>query len=306
MNKIKLFTPATIANVSCGFDILGLCLDTIGDTMTIRKVDKKGVRITAITGQDLPMETHKNVAGVAALALLAEINTNVGFEIEIHKGIKPGSGIGSSAASATGAVFGINELLGKPFDMMALVRFAIEGERLASGAAHADNVAPALFGNITLIRQNNPLDIITIPPPSQLFATVIHPQIEIKTSDARSILKQHVSMKKMITQMGNLGGLIAGLYTRDYALIGRSLHDEIVEPLRSILIPGYDQVKEQAVKAGALGAGISGSGPSVFALSKGQSTAKEVAKAMEKVYLEIGLEFDIHISKVNQQGIKIL
>lgn len=306
MNEIKLFCPATIANLSCGFDVLGLCLDTAGDEMIIRKSEIKGVRITKIVGADLPLETEKNVAGVAALAMLEAIETDFGFEIEIYKHIKAGSGIGSSAASSAGAVFGINELLGQPFSRKELVLFAMQGEKLASGNAHADNVAPALLGGFTLVRSSNPLDIIRIESPSELFATVVHPQIELKTSDARSVLKQTVSLKSAITQWGNVGGLVAGLYTQDYELIGRSLHDEIVEPLRSVLIPGFDSIKKTAYENGALGSGISGSGPSIFALSRGKQTADKIAKAMSAVYDEMKLPYEIHVSKVNPDGVRII
>ncbi|MCV6629517.1 MAG: homoserine kinase, partial [Flavobacteriaceae bacterium] len=193
------------ANVSCGFDVLGLCLEAVGDEMYIRTVAEKGVRITKITGQDLPLETDKNVAGVAVLAMLDKIENSIGFEIEIHKKIKPGSGIGSSAASSSAAVFGVNELLGKPFNSKELVQFAMEGEALASGAAHADNVAPAIFGGFTLVRSYEPLDIVSIPTPKDLVATVIHPQIELKTKDARAVLKQQVQLKDAIIQWGNVG-----------------------------------------------------------------------------------------------------
>jgi homoserine kinase len=306
MNKIKLFCPATIANLSCGFDVLGLCLATAGDEMIIQKSEIKGVRITKIVGADLPLETEKNVAGVAALAMLSEIATDFGFEIEIYKNIKAGSGIGSSAASSAGAVFGINELLGKPFTRKELVKFAMQGEKLASGNAHADNVAPCLLGGFTLVRSSNPLDIIKIDSPSELYATVVHPQIELKTSDARSVLKKTVSLKSAITQWGNVGGLVAGLYTNDYELIGRSLHDEIIEPVRSMLIPGFDLIKKTAYENGALGSGISGSGPSIFALSKGKKTAEKIAKAMSKVYDEINLPYEIHVSMVNAEGVSII
>jgi len=306
MNEIKIFAPGTIANLSCGFDVLGLCLDNVGDEMIIRKSNQKGVRITKIVGANLPLETEKNVAGVSALAMLEQVETDFGFEIEIYKKIKAGSGIGSSAASSAGAVFGINELLGKPFSLKELVPFAMQGEKLASGSAHADNVAPALLGGFTLVRSYEPLDIIKIKSPEELFATVIHPQIELKTSDARSILKKNISLKSAIVQWGNVGGLIAGLYTNDYELIGRSLHDEIVEPLRSILIPEFDLVKKEALENGALGVGISGSGPSIFALCKGKETAEKVAQAMCKVYDEIDLPYEIHVSKINEEGIKII
>ncbi len=306
MKEIKLFCPATIANLSCGFDVLGLCLATAGDEMIVRTSTEKGVRITKIVGADLPLETEKNVAGVAALALLEAFETEIGFEIEIYKNIKAGSGIGSSAASSAGAVFGINELLGRPFSRKELVQFAMQGEKLASGNAHADNVAPCLLGGFTLVRSSNPLDIIKIDSPSELYATVVHPQIELKTSDARSVLKQTVSLKSAITQWGNVGGLVAGLYTQDYELIGRSLHDEIIEPVRSMLIPGFDAIKQTAYENGALGSGISGSGPSIFALSKGETNAQKIADAMSKIYEEINLPYEIHVSKINPDGVSII
>lgn len=305
-NEIKVFCPATIANISCGFDVLGVALDTIGDEMIIRKTKEKGIRISKLEGQDLPMETHLNVAGVAGLALLAISDYDGGFEIEIYKNIKAGSGIGSSAASSAGAVWGMNQLLGKPFSSLDLVKFAMEGERLASGVAHADNVAPALFGGFTLVRSYEPLDIISIPAPVELFATVIHPQIEVKTSDSRQILKTTISLADGIKQWGNLGGLVAGLFTSDYELISRCLEDHIVEPIRSILIPGFDTVKATAIKNGALGCGISGSGPSIFSFSKGESNARKVAAAMKEVYEKIGIGFEIHVSKINTSGIKQL
>ncbi len=306
MNEIKIFCPATIANISCGFDVLGVALDTIGDEMIVRKTQEKGIRITKLEGQQLPMETHLNVAGVAGLALLAVSDYDGGFDIEIYKKIKAGSGIGSSAASSTGAVWAMNELLGKPFSTLELVRFAMEGERLASGVAHADNVAPALFGGFTLVRSYTPLDVIPIPSPTDLYATVIHPQIEVKTSDSRKILKTTISLEDGIKQWGNLGGLIAGLFTSDYNLIGRSLEDYIIEPIRSILIPGFDVIKSTSMSNGALGCGISGSGPSIFAFSKGEATAQKVGTEMKEVYRKIGIDFDVHISKINTSGIKQL
>lgn len=304
MNEIRVFCPATIANISCGFDVLGVALDSVGDEMVVRKISEKGVRITKLTGQDLPLETEKNVAGVAGVALLEVSDYEGGFEIEIYKKIKAGSGIGSSAASSTGAVWAMNELLGKPFSKIDLVKFAMEGERLASGVAHADNVAPALFGGFTLVRSYDPLDVVSIPSPSELYATVIHPQIEVKTSDSRSVLRTKITLTQGIKQWGNVGGLVAGLFTSDYDLIGRSLVDHIVEPIRSILIPGFDDVKSEALKAGALGCGISGSGPSIFAFSKGVDTAQKVAQSMKEVYQNIGIDYDVHVSKVNIEGIR--
>lgn len=306
MKSIKIFCPATVANLSCGFDVLGLCLDNIGDEMVIRKTDEPGIRITKITGADLPTETEKNVAGVAALAMLSQWETDFGFDIEIHKKIRCGSGIGSSAASAAGAVFGINELLGRPFETKELVWFGGWGENLASGSYHADNVAPALLGGFTLIRGYNPLDVIRIESPPDLYVAIVHPEIEIRTSVARAILKKDVPLKTAVAQWGNVGGLVAGLYTNDYDLIGRSLLDGVAEPYRKKLIPGFDDAKKAAMAHGALGAGISGSGPSIFALCKGKTTADEVATAMSDVYTGIKLAHGTYVSPINRDGIKIL
>ena len=303
MKSIRVFCPGTIANVSCGFDVLGLSLAGVGDYMTVTQTAIKGITISEILGQDLPMETTQNVAGVAGLALLEALGSDAGFEIKIDKRIKAGSGIGSSAASSAGAVWAINHLLGDPFTTKELIPFAMEGERLASGVAHADNVAPALLGGFTLVRSTDPLDVISLPSPSALYATVIHPQIEIKTADSRRILKSNLSLKDAITQWGNVGGLVAGLYREDYELIGRSLQDVVIEPVRSILIPGFNEIKEAALNAGALGGGISGSGPSVFALSKGKDKALKVADAMRQAYEPFGISFDIHISNINEKGV---
>lgn len=306
MKSIKIFAPATVANLSCGFDVLGCCLDNVGDEMVISLTPEPGVKITKIDGADLPLETHKNVAGVAVEALLNSYKKNVGVAIEIYKKIKAGSGIGSSAASSAGAVWAVNHLLDNPYTAHELIKFAMQGEKLASGNAHADNVAPALLGGFTLVRSYDPLDVIKLHSPQDLVMTVIHPQIEVKTSDSRSVIKHKLTLKKAIHQWGNVGGLVAGLFTEDYDLIGRSLEDVIIEPLRSILIPEFKNVKEAAITSGALGAGISGSGPSIFALSKGIETAKNVANAIREIYDKTGLDFDIHISKINSQGVKII
>ena len=306
MKKIKIFCPATIANLSCGFDVLGTCLENVGDEMIIRKTSEKGIKITKIVGANLPLETEKNVAGVAGLALLNEVDIDFGFEIEIYKNIKAGSGIGSSAASAAGAVFGINELLGSPFSIKELVKFAMQGEVLASGSAHADNVAPCLLGGFTLVRSINPMDIIRIESPNELFVTVIHPQIELKTADMRAVLPEMILLKSAIEQWGNVGALVSGLHSSDYELIERSLQDVIVEPLRSKFIPFFDEIKKKSIENGALGAGISGSGPSIFAFSRGIENAEKVAKAMKSVFEKSEIEFDIHVSRINSDGVKII
>ena len=296
MKSVKLFTPASVANVSCGFDVLGFCLDPVGDDMIIRKSAEKGIRITKITGQDLPLDVHQNVAGVAAMALLEAHPSEYGFEIEINKRIKAGSGIGSSAASSAGAVFGINHLLGSPYTKHELINFAMQGEKLASGSAHADNVSPVLLGGFTLVRSIAPMDVIKLPTPKELVAVIIHPKIELKTSHARAILKKTVTLKSAIQQWGNLGALVSGLYSDDYDLISRSLVDEIIEPYRAMLIPEFAKLKEASMNAGALGCGISGSGPSVYALTKGFENAENVGLAMRKVMQKLGIDLSlIHI-----------
>lgn len=306
MNQIKIFCPATVANLSCGFDVLGLCLEGIGDEMIIRKVKEKGIRITKITGADLPLETDKNVAGVAGMAMLKHLDLEFGFEIEIHKKIKAGSGIGSSAASAAGVVVGINKLLGNPLHRNDLIAFAMEGEFLASGSYHADNVAPAILGGFTLVRGYEPLEVIKIKSPKDLYVTIIHPHIEVKTSEARNILPKEIPLKTAITQWGNLGGLISGLYTEDYGLIGRCLQDVVAEPYRKNLIPEFDTVKKSALENGALGCGISGSGPSIYALSKGIETAENVANAIDNEYSKTGINYAIYVSKVCDEGVKVM
>lgn len=306
MESVKVFAPATVANVSCGFDVLGFCLDQVGDEIIVHKSSQPGIRITKIEGQNLPLATQENVAGVAAEALIEKYPTDLGFEIEIYKGIKAGSGIGSSAASAAGAVFGINTLLGEPFSRNQLIEFAMKGEELASGAAHADNVSPALLGGFTLVRCGQSPDIISLPSPEELYATIIHPKIELRTADARSVLKKTISLEKGIQQWGNLGALVSALYTNDYDLISRSLVDVIIEPERSVLIPHFNEMKKAALSAGALGSGISGSGPSIFTLSKGQATAEKVQQALVDTFSPLGIEFDTFVSKINPKGVQII
>ena len=306
MSHVSVFAPASVANISCGFDVLGVCLDNVGDTIHVQETSKPGIEITKIIGQDLPLEAAKNVAGVAGLALLEDFGLDKGFQIQIEKGIKPGSGIGSSSASAAGAVVGINHLLGNPYTREQLITFAMEGERVACGTAHADNVSPVLLGGFTLVRSANPLDVVTLNSPLELVVTIIHPEIEVKTADARAVLLDKLHLKQAIAQTANLGARVTGLFKEDYELIRRSLVDHIVEPVRSMLIPGFNELKNRANEAGALGTGISGSGPSVFALSKGMDIAQKVGLAMQKVYDEIRVPYDTHISPINSKGVKIL
>ncbi|MDE1206605.1 homoserine kinase [Tenacibaculum larymnensis] len=306
MNYIKIFSPATVANVSCGFDALGLALETVGDTMTFSKTDTKGVKITKITGADLPLDTQTNAAGVVALAMLEKHPVDFGINITIHKGYTPGSGLGSSAASAAGAAFGVNQLLGGIFSPLELTQFAMLGEEATCGTPIADNASAAIYGGFTLVRSYEPLSIVKIPVPADLRVVAIHPQVEVKTKDAREVLPKEVPLKDAVTQWANVGGLISGLHTNDYQLISDSLTDIIVEPARKKLIPHFDLVKKEALKAGALGAGISGSGPTIFALCKGDATAENVYKTIQNTYQDKQIDFNMILSKINTEGIKIL
>lgn len=308
MDSIKVFAPATVANVACGFDIFGFAVDSPGDEIIIRKTSQPGVRIKAIVGDEgrLPKQTERNTAGIAIQTYLKHIESDQGLDVILHKKMPLGSGLGSSAASAVAGVFAINELLGRPLPQIDLLPFAMEGERLACGSAHADNVAPSLMGGFVVIRSYNPLDIITINTPAQLYATIVHPEIEVNTKDARHILKNEVSMKNTIIQMGNVAGLIAGLMKPDYDLIGRSMVDVIIEPIRAILIPEFNEVKQAALDAGALGCSISGSGPSMFALSRDQDTAQRVGISMQAAFQTVGIGSELYVSGINQEGPKVI
>lgn len=306
MNQIKIFSPATVANVSCGFDCLGFAVNDLGDTMTFTKIIDKVVKITQITGADLPYESDKNAASAVALAMLEKHPVNFGLEIEIHKGFSPGSGLGSSAASAAGSAFAVNELLGKPFSPLELVKFAMLGEEVACGSQIADNVAAAIYGGFILVQQFSPLNIVKIPVPEELMLVAIHPQVEIKTKDARDVLPIEIPLKDAVVQWANVGGLISGLYANDYEVISNSLKDIIVEPARKHLIPYFDEVKSTAINNGALSAGISGSGPTIFALCKGEENAKNVHQHIDNLYKKTGIDYTMVLSKINTKGVIIL
>ena len=306
MKYIKIFAPATVANVSCGFDSLGFAVDAIGDEMTFTKTAEKGVQITNITGADLTYNVDENAASAVVKKMLHTASADFGIALTIHKGFSPGSGLGSSAASAAGAAFGANQLLGDMYSNLELTKFAMFGEKVACGSAIADNVAAAIFGGFILVRSYEPLEIIKLPVPNELRVVAIHPQITIKTKDARDVLPTKIPLKDAVTQWANVGGLISGLYTDNYNLISNSLVDIVAEPARKSLIPFFDDIKNSATKAGALGAGISGSGPTVFALCEGDIVAKAVYKSIEESYKNTGINFEMFISKVNHKGIKII
>ncbi len=303
--EVTVHAPATIANLVCGFDVLGLALNDPCDVMTLSVSNTPGVRIHHTDSYQLSCIPEQNVAGVALLEMMQELDANTGFDLIIEKHIKPGSGLGSSAASSAGAVFAANHLLNNKFSKEDLVRFAMAGEKLASGVKHADNISPCIYGGITLIRSIFPLDIISLTAPP-LYVAVVHPQIEVKTSDARQILRKEVLLKDAIKQWGNIAGLVAGLMKNDYELISRSLEDVIIEPVRSMLIPGFDEVKKKSMDAGALGGGISGSGPSIFMLCKEKHTALQVEASMKIIYNNVGLQYYTYVTTINNEGIRIM
>lgn len=304
-NDIHVFAPASVANVACGFDTLGFAIHRPGDDIVARFSDKPGLTISKITGDEgkLPLEPEKNTAGVAAMALMKHLGVVQGIELEIHKGIPIGSGMGSSACSAVGAALAVNELMERPLEKEALLPFALQGEAIASGGAiHADNVGPCLLGGMVLVRSNEDLDTINIPVPENLYAAVALPGLEILTAEARNILRTEIPMKDAVTQWGNLGGMIAGLMMKDFPLIGRALKDVIAEPYRSSLIPGFYHAKQAALNAGALGCSISGAGPAVFALCKGDDIAFKVGVAMQQAFIGQGVGCERFISTINTQG----
>jgi homoserine kinase len=304
--QLRIYAPATIANVGPGFDLLGLAIDTPGDIIEMEAVDEDAHMIINDTGSPLPEDPLGNVASVAVDALCEHLGESQKFMIRFVEKIPPGSGIGSSAASAAGAVFGANELLGNPLGTKELIPFAMKGEEVASGSAHADNVAPALLGGFTLVHSYQPLEIIEIKAPDRLFCSVVHPDISIATSDSRRILKEMVPMQTAIRQSGKLAGLITGLLRSDYQLIGSSLEDYIAEPERAFLIPGYYRIKQVALDAGALGAGISGSGPSVFALSNDGDLAGTIGREMSSVFSDLKIQCSVFVSAVNRTGVSLM
>ena len=305
-DSVLVHSPATLSNLGCGFDVLGLALAAPYDTIRVARSTMPGVRITHLDAYNLPTDPARNVAGVALLELLKAAPEAIGFDMEITKGIMPGSGVGSSSASAVGAVVGANALLNNRFSKLQLIDFAMAGEALASGARHADNIAPAMFGGFTVVRALEPLvDIVALPAPP-LWVAVVHPQIEVKTSDARRVLPAAVPLGLAVRQWANVAGLVAGFLTADYALIGRSLDDYIVEPARAALIPGLAEARRRALAAGALGGGISGSGPSIFMLNRDEATATAVGAALGTVFAELGIAFNIYVGPVATEGARVV
>jgi len=308
MKTIRAFAPATVANVSCGFDVFGFAVEAPGDEVILTLTDTPGVRITRIEGDDgrLPRDVNKNTAAVPVVNFLQAIGSDQGVDIVLKKNLPLGSGMGSSAASSVAALVGINHLMGEPFTREALLPFAMEAERIACGSGHADNVAPSLMGGFVLIRGYDPLDVVSIPTPENLYCTLIHPHIELNTQDSRQVLRRNIALKDAIIQWGNIAGLVAGLMKPDFGLISRSLKDVIAEPIRSMLIPGFDRIKQTAVNQGALGSGISGSGPTIFALSTDAAIASRVGEAIKQEFAGFQLNSEVFVSRISGKGALVL
>ncbi|HEU5290292.1 MAG TPA: homoserine kinase [Cyclobacteriaceae bacterium] len=308
MNSVNVFAPASIGNVSCGFDVLGLAVHEPGDEVMLTLNDSGNVQIKSIEGGDgrLPYEPDKNTASVAVVAFLKAIGSSQGVDITLYKNLPLGSGMGSSAASAVAAVVAINHLLGEPLKREQLLPFVMEAERMACGSAHPDNAAPSLLGGLILVRNVDPLDIVRVPTPKELMCVMVHPQIEVRTKDARQVLKSSISLKDGITQWANTAALVAGMMKDDYELIGRSLVDVVAEPVRSVLIPGFDHIKKAAMENGALGCGISGSGPTVFCLCRGKENAQRAAHTIHEKFNSMNLRNESFVSGVNNLGARIL
>ncbi len=309
-NKIRVFAPATVANMICGYDILGFAVNEPGDEVIMKRVDKIGVQINSIKGDGgkLPLDSDKNTVSACVKLLLNDlgIEDQIGVEIDLIKHMPIGSGLGSSSASTVAGLFAINSLLGNPLTKEELMPYCVEGERLACGHGHADNVAPALLGGITLIRGYEPLDIINLPVPDDLYAGIVYPQVSVPTRDARQLIKNKVALKDAVVQWGNIAGLITGLFKNDYDLISRSMNDVIIEPTRAILIPEFYEMKQIALDNNALSFGISGSGPSVVAITKGKEVAQQITTKIQNHLSKAGIESYQYVSSVNNEGPKVL
>ena len=308
MTSVTAFAPATVSNVACGFDVLGFALDEPGDEVTAI-LTASGVTIAAIEGDGgrLPRDASRNTAGVAAQALLTTLGETRGVSLTIRKGLPLSSGLGGSAASAAAAVVAINALFGGTASRETLIQCALDGERLGAGSSHADNIAPCICGGFVLVRCANPPDIVTLPVPGGLTAVVIHPDLEIETAKARALLGTTVALTDAVQQWANLGAFVHAVHTSDFALLSRSLEDRIAEPRRAPLVPGLALIKQAANDAGALGSSLSGSGPSMFALCRGDEIAVRVAAAMTAaVKAHIGGEPQTYISRISGQGARVV
>ncbi len=301
------FAPASVGNVAVGFDILGHTVAAIGDRVRVIRRPERGVVVRSIRGvvENLPLAAEKNTAGMAVIALADDLGLAHGFEIEIEKGIPLGSGLGGSAASAVAGVVAAAALVDRPLDRTQLLKYAMQGEKVASGAVHVDNIAPSLFGGLVLtVGIDNPF-VKQIPVPETVRCVLVHPHMVLPTREARAILSKTVTMSDSIWQQANLAGFLAGCFTSDLALIRESLLDVVIEPQRQVLIPGFAAVKKAALDHGALGGSISGAGPTVFAWAE-QKDAEQVRAAMVAAFQAHGLESDSWVSTIDREGARVV
>lgn len=308
MTVVTAFAPATVSNLACGFDVLGFPLESAGDVVTARIV-ASGVRIDDIEGDGgrLPRDARRNTAGVAVQALLDRLGEPRGIALSIRKGLPLSSGLGGSAASAVAAVVAADAALGAGSTLEQLILCALDGERIGAGSAHADNVAPCLYGGLVLVRRPNPPDIIRLPVPPGLTAVVVHPALEIETSRARALLGETVLLADAVRQWANLGAFVDGLHRGDFAQMARALEDAIAEPRRAPLVPGLSAIKRAAADAGALGCSLSGSGPSLFALCASRAVALAVERAMlAAVATQIGGASRSYVSPLSARGAHLI
>ena len=309
LKSVTAFAPGSVGNAGIGFDIMGFAVTGIGDKVTVELSDENSykIKLTGKYGNLIPEERNKNTAGVAIDAFLRSTGKqDLKLKITLEKNMPLGSGLGSSASSAAAAVFAINELTGSILTTKKLIPFAMKGEEISCGTAHADNVAPSLLGGFILIRSNDPLDIIKIPVPKDLFCAVVHPHYELLTSTSRSVVKKEINLSVAIQQNANTSAFISSLFLADYDLMKKSFVELFAEPYRSKLIPGYNNVKISAMNAGAIGCGISGSGPSVIALCRGEEDAKRISAFIDEEFSKVNLDSDIIVSPVDAPGAVIV
>ena len=307
MDSIRLHAPATVANLSCGFDILGVCLDDPYDEIEIKKISKKEVILNSLDSEfsNIPLNPEKNTGGIPAIKIINDLALDFGFEINIKKGIPLYGGLGSSAATAAGVVYGINILLKKCLSNDEVVKYALEGEKISSETPHADNIGPCINGGLVIIKSTNPLKLINIKT-GEYYFSIIHPKVKVSTKEARKLLPQEVKLKDAVKQWGNIASLVYGFSTSDSNLIKSSMVDYIVEPIRSKLIPHFDEIKENVLKNNAIGCSISGSGPSIFALSESKKNSMKILSEMQNIYNKYDVKYHSFCSKINNKGIEVL
>ena len=309
-DRLRVFAPASASNLGPGFDILGLALEEPGDVVEVEYAETEGVQIVEVTGApSLSTDPTRNTAGVAASAVLHRIGLAepIGVRLWLRKGMPLASGLGSSAASSVAAAVAVNELCSGGLSRQALVECALEGEKAVSGTTHADNVAPSLLGGIVLIRSYAPLELVSLPVPPALRVVVIYPHIQVQTAQARQrVAERRFEIAQVVTNLGNVAALVCALHSGDLELLGRSINDALVEPIRAPLVPGFAAVKDAALNVGALGCSISGSGPSVFAFANDDVRAADVANAMQGAFRQAGFESDRYVGPVNTTGARVL